>query len=85
MNERAEVKDSRQNNREIKAQDDNITENTNARSPLTFRNLLLVDAYMQIQETRKARETFCISESTVAVKKYHVHSLYISLSREYLQ
>ena len=79
------MKDSRQNNREIKAQDDNITENTNARSPLTFRNLLLVDAYMQIQETRKARETFCICESTVAVKKYHVHSLYIFLSREYLQ
>ena len=55
------MKESRQNNREIRVQDDNITETSNARSPLTFRNLLYVVAYMQSQKTKKARETFCIS------------------------
>ena len=32
---------------EIRVQDDNITENTNARTPLTFRNLLLVYTYIK--------------------------------------
>ena len=41
------MEESRQNNREIRVQDDKIKENTNARSPLTFRNLLRVVAYMQ--------------------------------------
>ena len=46
---------------EIRLQDDNMMENTNARSPLTFRNLLYVVAYMQSQKTKTARETFCVS------------------------
>ena len=50
-----------QNDREIRVQDGNITENTNARFPLTFGNLLYVVAYMQGQKTQKAREVFCIS------------------------
>ena len=33
------MKESRQNHREIRVQCDNIMENANARSPLTFRNL----------------------------------------------
>ena len=41
------MKESRQNDREIRAQDDNITENTNARSPLTLRDLLYVVVYIQ--------------------------------------
>ena len=32
------MKESRRNDREIRVQDNSITENTNARSPLTFRN-----------------------------------------------
>ena len=40
VNERAKMKESRQNYREIRVCDDNKMENTNARSPLTFRNLL---------------------------------------------
>ena len=40
VNERAKIKESRQNYREIRVQDDNIAENTNTRFPLTFRNLL---------------------------------------------
>ena len=40
VNERAKMKESRQNYRKIRVQDDNITEYTNAESPLTFRNLL---------------------------------------------
>ena len=39
-NERAEMKESRLNDREIRVQDDTITENTNARSLLIFRNFL---------------------------------------------
>ena len=42
-----------QNSREIRVQDDNITENTNATSPLTFRNLLQVVAYIQSQKTQR--------------------------------
>ena len=38
------MKESRQNAREMRAQDDNITDNINARSPLTFKNLPYVDA-----------------------------------------
>ena len=34
------MKERRQNDSEIRVQDDNITKNTNARFPLTFRNLL---------------------------------------------
>ena len=41
------MKKRRQNDREMRVQDDNITESANARSPLTFRNLLFVVAYMQ--------------------------------------
>ena len=53
------IKESRHSDREIRVQDDNITENINVRSPLTFRRLLYVVAYMK--DTKKARETFCIS------------------------
>ena len=38
------MKESRQNDREIRIQDDNITENASEKSPLTFRNLLYVVA-----------------------------------------
>ena len=62
-NERAKLKERRQNYKEIRVQDDNIAENTNARSSLTFRNLL----HAEPKDKRKARETFCISQSTVAV------------------
>ena len=55
------MKESRESGREIRVQNDDITENTNLRSPLKFRNLLYVVAYMQIQKAKKARETFCIS------------------------
>ena len=48
------MKESGQNDREIRVQDDNITENTNARSPLILRSLLYVIAYMQSQKTKKA-------------------------------
>ena len=34
------MKERRQNHRDIRVQDDKITENTNARSPLALRNLL---------------------------------------------
>ena len=40
------MKESRQSDREIRVQDD-MTENTNVRSPLTFRNLLYVVANIQ--------------------------------------
>ena len=40
LNERVNMKESRQNNREIRVQDDKITETTNARSQLAFRYLL---------------------------------------------
>ena len=50
------MKESRQNDRVIRVQDDNITENTNARSPLTFINLLYVAAYMQSQKTQRKLE-----------------------------
>ena len=46
------MKERKQNDKEIRVQDDNITENTNARSPLTFRNLVYVIAYMQIQKAQ---------------------------------
>ena len=55
------MKESRQNDREIRVQDDSIMENTNASSPLAFRNLLYVVVYMQSQKTKKAREMFFIS------------------------
>ena len=41
------MKESKQSEREIKVQDDITTESTNLRSPLTFRNLLYVVAYMK--------------------------------------
>ena len=50
------MKDSRQNDRETRVQGDNITENTNARSLLTFRNLLYVVVYMQSQKTQTKLE-----------------------------
>ena len=50
------MKEDRQNDREIRALEDNITENTNARSPLTFRNLMYVVAYMQSQKTQRKLE-----------------------------
>ena len=40
VDKRAKMTESRQNYREITVQDVNITETTEARSPLTFRNLL---------------------------------------------
>ena len=55
-NERAKVKESVQNYRKIRVQGDNITENTNARSPLTCRNLRLVVAYMQNRKTQRKLE-----------------------------
>ena len=55
------MKENRQHDREIRVQDDSITENITARSPLAFRNLLYVVAHMQSQKTKKARETFFIS------------------------
>ena len=48
--------ESRQNYREITVQDVNITETTEARSPLTFRNLLYVVAYMQSQKMQRKPE-----------------------------
>ena len=53
VNERAKLKESRQINREIRVQDDNITENSNIISPLTFRNLPKAVAYMQSQRTER--------------------------------
>ena len=44
VNEKVKMKEMRQNCREIRVQDDKITENANAISPLTFRNLLQVVA-----------------------------------------
>ena len=41
---------------EIRLQEDNIAENANVRSPLTLKNLLLVDAYMQIQKLQRKLE-----------------------------
>ena len=55
------MKESTESDREIRVQDNNITENTNVKSPLTFRNLLYVVAYMQSQTTKIARESFSIS------------------------
>ena len=46
------MKERRQNDRGIRVQDDNITKNITAKSPLTFRNLLYVVAYMQSQKTK---------------------------------
>ena len=56
VNERAKMKESSQSDRKIRVQDDNITENTNVRSPLTFRKLLYVVAYMQSQKTPRKRK-----------------------------
>ena len=53
VNERVKIKGSRQNDREIRVQEDNIMENTNERSPLVFRNLLFVIAYMQSHKRRR--------------------------------
>ena len=50
------MKESRESYREIRVQDDGISENTNARSPLTFRNLLYVVPYMQSQKTQRKLE-----------------------------
>ena len=50
------MKERRQNDREIRVQDDSITENVNTRSPLTFRNFLYVVAYMQSQKTQRKLE-----------------------------
>ena len=48
------MKESRQNDRKIRVHDDNITENRNARSSLSFKNLLLVDAYIQSQKHKES-------------------------------
>ena len=40
VNERAKMKERRQNYRKIRVQDDSITETTNAKSPLRFQNML---------------------------------------------
>ena len=50
------MKKSKQNDREIRVQDDSTTENLNARSLLTFRKLQLVDTYMQSQKTQRKVE-----------------------------
>ena len=52
VNERAKMKESRLNYRKIRVQDDSITENTNARSPLTFCCL-----HAKPKDTKKTRET----------------------------
>ena len=54
-NERAKMKDCKQNDRN-RVQDDIIMENTNARSPLIFRNFLYVVVYMQSQKTQRKLE-----------------------------
>ena len=40
VHENTKMKESRENDKEIRVLDYNITKNTNARSPLTFRNLI---------------------------------------------
>ena len=50
------MKESRQSDREIRVQEDKITDNTSVRSPLTFRNLLYVVAYTQSQKTQRKLE-----------------------------
>ena len=50
------MKERRQNDREIRVQNDDIMENTNVRSPLAFRNLLYVVAYMQSQKIQRKLE-----------------------------
>ena len=50
------MKESMQNDKEIRVQDINITENTSTRSLVIFRNFLYVFAYMQSQQTKKDRE-----------------------------
>jgi len=52
------MKESRQSFRGIRVQDDNIMESTNARSPLTFRNLLYVVVTCKTIRHEEARETF---------------------------
>ena len=54
VNERAKMKKSRQNDGEIRVQDDNIKQNTNAKSPLAFKNLLYVAAYMQSKRHKES-------------------------------
>ena len=50
------MKESWQSDREIRLQYDNISENTNVRSSLTFGHLLCVVAYMQSQKTQRKLE-----------------------------
>ena len=50
------MKESRQINRQIRVQEDKKSENTNAKSPLTFRHFLSVVAYMQIHKTQRKLE-----------------------------
>ena len=57
VSEKVKMKESMQSDREMKIQDDNIIkENTNARSPLAFRDLSSVVAYMQSQKTQRELE-----------------------------
>ena len=55
------MKERRQNDREIRVEDDNIRENTTARSPLPYRNILYVLAYIQSQKTRRKLERHFVS------------------------
>ena len=71
VNGRAKMKERRQNYRKIRVLDDNITENTNERFPLTCRNF--------------ARNCCLHAKPKSVRKETHVHSLYIFLIREYLQ
>ena len=65
------MKESRQNYRGIRVLDDNITENTNARPPVTCRNF--------------AKSCCVFAKPKNARKETHAHSMYIFLIREYLQ
>jgi len=47
------MKESGQSDREIRVHCDNISENTKVGSPLAFKNLLYVFAYMQSQKTQR--------------------------------
>ena len=60
-NDRAKMKESRQNDNEIRVQEDNITENVRPKSTLTFTNLLNVVAYNQSQKTQGKLERRIVS------------------------
>ena len=54
------MKESRQNGREVTAQDNNITENIHTRSLLIFRNLVYVVAHIQYHKTQRKLERCCV-------------------------